>query len=228
MRKGTMISGILTVVMALGGCGQRAATHTPATADSAHAASGQRCLFAGAEAYEGLTEHTSTAPMEDLVLEAHDAEATARSCEKFLNAEQIVTLHQVLKNLSQSQDRTSMALAAVEGYRVLVSAQTRSASDIPLDVALLDYAGFRYQAGASAALPLWDDMREVAAFVDQRWLSVAPSISDLALKRRFESDVSALHTAVDAEDVEMAHRAATATLNDVDLLEQYFSNRAHG
>ena len=39
-----------------------------------------------------------------------------------------------------------IAIAAVEGYRVLVSSVAPGAN-VPTEVNLLDYAGFRYDAG---------------------------------------------------------------------------------
>jgi hypothetical protein len=163
--------------------------------------------------------------MDKLALQAREAEAGARRCERSLNPEQIAALHEVFNRITGAQNPGSYALAAVEGYRVLISAQARDASPIPIDVSLLDYAGFRYQAGASSATPLWDDMREAVAIADLHWAAIAPSVSDLALRDRFAGEVAALHAAIQARDVTAARRAATAELDDVDRLEQYFSAR---
>lgn len=228
MRSGPLYAGLLTIALALGGCSPDADAPAPdpAVSNAADAASQQRCLVAGAEAYEGLTEHAFVEPIAKLGLEAREVELVARGCERFLNAEQIVALHEVFDRTTDAQTPASYALAAVEGYRVLTSAQVRGASPIPIEVSLLDYAGFRYQAGASSASPLWDDMREAAAIADLHWTAVAPSIFDLALKERFEGEITALHAAILAQDVAAARRAATAELDDVDRLEQYFSDRA--
>jgi hypothetical protein len=227
MKNGPLCASLLTFVLALAGCGPKAAAPPPhaTTANGAATASDQTCLLAGAEAYEGLTERAVAEPMAKLALEAQDAEVIARGCERSLNPEQIAALHEIFDRTSEAQNAPAFALAAVEGYRVLISAQARGASPIPIDVSLLDYAGFRYQAGASSSTPLWEDMREAAAIADLHWAAIAPYISDPALRERFAGEVTALHAAIQAQDVAAARRAATAELDDVDRLEQYFSAR---
>lgn len=225
MEKGPLRASLLTFVLVLGGCGPNASA--PAPHASMATPSEQQCLLAGAEAYEALTEHAFAVSIATLALEARDAEAVARGCERSLNAQQLSELHDVFDRVRRAKDPAAYALAAVEGYRVLISAQAHGANLVPVDVSLLDYAGFRYQAGASSIPPHWDDMRAAGAIADLHWAAVAPSISDASLKERFATEVAALHAAVQAQDVAAARRAATAELDDVDRLEQYFSDRAH-
>lgn len=228
MQPAPLCAILLTFVLAVGGCGPNAVAPPPngTAVNGASTASAQRCLLASAESYEGLTERAFAEPMAKLALAASEAEVVARGCENSLNPEQIAALHEVFDRIEHAQDSASYALATVEGYRVLISAQARDASPIPIDVSLLDYAGFRYQAGASSTPPLWDDMRGAAAIADLHWAAVAPSISDLVLKERFAAEVTALHAAILAQDVAAARGAAIVELDNVDRLEQYFSARA--
>lgn len=221
--------GLLTIALAIGGCSPDAAAPPTDLVVTSGAAptSQQECLLAGAEVYEGLTERAFAEPLAKLASDAREAEIVARGCERFLNPEQIASLHQAFESIDRAQTPSAYALAAIEGYRVLVSAQARGASIVPMEVSLLDYAGFRYQAGASSTPPLWDDMRQAATIADLHWASIAPSISDLTLKDRFAREVAALHAAIPVRDVAAARRAATAELDDVDRLEQYFSSRTH-
>lgn len=116
-----------------------------------------RCLLAAAESHEGLTERAFAESFSQLRPEARDADTTARRCEHSLNSEQSAALYEVFDRVNKAQNPSAFALAAVQGYRVLVTAHQSDASPVPIEVALLDYAGFRYQAGALAPAPLWDD-----------------------------------------------------------------------
>lgn len=225
MQMKLLCGALLTFALALSGCGRSAVA--PAPHASAANSSEQQCLLAGAEAYEALTEHAFAVSMATLALEAREAEAIARGCQRSLDAQRVAEMHDVFDRVRRAQNPAAYALAAVEGYRVLISAQAHGANLVPVDVSLLDYAGFRYQAGASSIPPLWDDMRAAGAVADLHWAAVAPSISDASLKERFATEVAALHAALQAQDVAAARRAATAELDDVDRLEQYFSDRAH-
>jgi hypothetical protein len=116
-----------------------------------------------------------------------------------------------------------LALAAVEGYRILVSAQTRGVGDTPLEVALLDYAGFRFQAGAHAATPLWVDMRQALTVADEAWRGVGPRVGDAKLNADFGAQLEAMRAALEASDTLAAQRAVATELDQVDLLEAYFA-----
>lgn len=226
----------LVAALALGACGnparvQPSSNSTDETVTSAPAISvaPASCLATGAEAFEVLTESAAASPISKLDTDARGAVATARACQSTLNEDQASALSASIgriESFATSRNRTELALAAVEGYRVLVSAQVRTATDIPLEVALLDYAGFRYQAGAASTPPLWDDMRQAVQVAEQQWRSVAPRITDSALKAQFSSDLAALRVAVDRSDVAAARTAAVNELAHVDLLESHFSDRA--
>ncbi len=160
-----------------------------------------------------------------MALAARGAKVVVGGCERPLNPLQIAALHEVIDRITDAQNPASYALAAVEGYRVLISAQAPDASPVQIDVSMLDYVGFRYQAGASSTPVLWNDMRGAAVIADRHWAAVAPRISDLSLKERFVGEVTALHAAILAQDVAAARRASIIKLDDVDRLEEYFSDR---
>lgn len=232
------IPALLIAVSVLTGCGERPAAKSSAgsaasdavqVTDGASAAPG--CLVAGAEAFETLTERAISAPSAQLEAEARRGASQARACEADLSPSQFSALQPIIQRIGefpQTHDRSQLALNAVEGYRVLVSAQARSASDTPLAVALLDYAGFRYRADVLAAPPRWDDARQAVDFADAQWRTLAPQLSDAALKAAFDADIRALRGAVSAADVAAAERAANVELERVDALEQYFARHSGG
>ena len=232
------IPALLIAVSVVAGCGERpmakssaesAASDAVQVTNGASAAPG--CLVAGAEAFETLTEHALSAPSAPLEAEARRVASHALACEADPSPSQFSALQPIIQrigNFPQTHDRSQLALNAVEGYRVLVSARARSASDPPLAVALLDYAGFRYQADVLSTPARWDDARQAVDFADAQWRTLAPQISDAALKAAFDANIQALRAAVSAADVAAAQRAANVELERVDALEQYFARQSGG
>lgn len=214
----------LAVVFTLG------VTTTPKASASAVAATGQQaCLVTGAEALETLTEHAARAPIVRLIAEARAATAAARKCEGALGPSQGSELTQVLARLSQfetDRNRAALALNAVEGFRILVTAQARGPQDVPLEVALLDYAGFRYQAGAQASPALWDESKQAVAIADEQWRALSPRISEKAIQTSFAASIEAMRSAARAKNVKQARRAASEELKLVDALEQFFAKHS--
>lgn len=228
MPKRLYVTLLLTAALMLGACGPVATgQRNPTSANRGEAVVDRPCLLAAAESYEALTERASVESFSQLRLEARDAETTARRCKHSLNSEQSAALYEVFDRVNQAQNPSAFALAAVEGYRILVTAHQSDASPVPIEVALLDYAGFRYQAGASAPAPLWNDMREAASIAERHWASIAPGIANMTLKQQFSDEIAAMRAAIEQADIAAARRAVAAELDDVDRLEQHFSDRTH-
>ena len=225
---------LLAVAFALIACGPPnapAPARRPVTAPVHVNASAQDCFVAAAETFEGLTEGAATAPVADLASRAASAAVQARSCQPSLGARHSATLDNVLGRIGQfemTHDRSALALAAVEGYRTFVNAQSRPPGSIPIEVALLDYAGFRYQAGAHSAPPLWNDMRQSLDIADAEWGAVRARVADERLKTIFSADLADMHSALRASDQTSALRAVRRELDHVDRLEDYFSRPSRG
>lgn len=230
---------LLAASLFLSACGQPAtspsstnATPAPALIAQTHVvtAGEQACFVAAAEAFEGLTENAAAVRATELARQIGGVGDQARSCQPSLGTQPSAAMDNVLGRMGQfetTHDRSALALAAVEGYRTFVTAQDRPPGGIPLEVALLDYAGFRYQAGARGTPPLWGDMREAINFADAQWRAVSPRVADDRLKATFSADLVSMHAALDISNQAQAQRAVTRELDHVDALERHFSRR-HG
>ena len=227
---------MLLLAMALTACGPSNPPQAPgpelarrtALPGSHDNPSANECLVAAAEAFEGLTESAASAPAAELARQSASAATQARSCQPLLSTRQSATMDNVLGRIGQfemTHDRFALASAAVEGYRTFVTAETRPVGGIPIEVSLLDYVGFRYQADARANPPLWGDMRQALEVADQQWRAVSPRVSDHQLEARFSADLAELHGALEAGDQRRAQMAVVRELDHVDALESYFSHR---
>ncbi|WP_095011428.1 hypothetical protein [Tsuneonella mangrovi] len=220
---------------ALAGC---SAPHSPAAPETPAAqtppesglsasevAARNKQLLDAAEPFENLTESapsTSSAELAALVDKAKAAAAGVASILDGKQGERLEAQLDAIDSAIKTDDRTGVALAAVEGYRTLVE----SAADtgrVPQAVSLLDYSGFRFQADLSASPPRWDDAQSALAFAEGKWALVEPKVTDAKLKADFTAALDTMGKAAQAKDVALARRASTRELDLVDGLEHYFS-----
>jgi hypothetical protein len=117
-----------------------------------------------------------------------------------------------------------MALAAVEGYRILVS-ETRN-NKIPKAVSLLDYAGFRYGADLKAKPVRWDDMEQAVQFGDGECKSIDNQVSNVQLKNAMDGALANMGRAVSSKSKQLAESSTKSEQDLVDKLESYFNNHA--
>lgn len=210
----------LVVMLALG------TLATPSARATANLADGQQACLVASETLETLTERAAVTPTARLVAEVRVATARVKRCEDTLPPAQKMELANVVVRLNRfkaDRNRAALALSAVEGFRTLVAAQTRGPSDLPLEVALLDYAGFRYQAGTQAIPALWGELKLAVDIADEQWRTLSPRISDRQLQTSFAASIEAMRTAELARNVQQARHAASSELKLVDALEKFFS-----
>lgn len=205
------------------------ATATPsATSSVASATTSKRArIMAAAEPFENLTEQAQGATATRLSSLIGKADNAAKSVSPLLDNAQQGRLDSHLDDIQaayEGNDRTSIALAAVEGYRSLVE----SASDtgpVPRAVSLLDYSGFRYQADLAASPTRWQDASAALDFADTQWADVGPKVTDKALHRDFADALTRLRKATKAKRASLARAAVTHELDMVDQLESYFNRK---
>ena len=185
----------------------------------------QSAFLAAAEPFENLTEQAATAAPLKLRALVSDAQKAATGITPGLAAPAKAALETHLSDIAAAQqknDRTGIALAAVEGYRTLVES-ARDTGPVPLAVSLLDYSGFRYQADLADPSPRWDDAAKAVAFAEQQWAGISAKISDPALKSDFANSIARMKEATGAKDLKKAKVASTHELDLVDKLEEYFA-----
>lgn len=228
---------VASTVVALTGCSKQqpsapaangAVDSTALAQPAAKDIDAQRSAFlAAAEPFEVLTEQAPTATSEKLKSLIGDAQGAADSVAATLGAPQKAALDIQLSNFAagvKRDDRTAIALAAVEGYRTLVE----SAGDtgvMPRAVSLLDYAGFRYQADLTANPIRWSDAKDAVSFAEKQWSMLGGKVTDSNLKGDFGQAVAEMRAAISAKDAGAAKRAVTKELDLVDKLEGFFSKK---
>jgi hypothetical protein len=181
-------------------------------------------LPAAAENFEALTEQAFTAKPDELALLFANAHESATGIAGQLDPEAAKSLDGRLKDVKTAIDAgnpSDIALAAVEGYKVIVSAFPPDAK-IPVAVSLLDYAGFRIQADLQSDPKRWADASAAAKYAQGQWDLIKDSVTDPELNKRFSDSLARLTEYLSVKDDKMAAKAAATELDLVDELETFF------
>lgn len=214
----------------LAACNQQPARTSPeAASPSSPVATERNALLQGAsEGFKPLTETAFDKPFPELAVGLTAARQKASDTRALLTPDQAArldTLSAGLDNALRDRNRTATVIAAVETYRVLVSAQDAS-TQLPVEVSLLDYAGFKYYALAKSPPVHWDQMTADVAYARETWARISPRVTAKGLSGAFESALSGMETAVAQKNEVAAGIAVSNELVLVDALEEHFKPAA--
>jgi hypothetical protein len=131
-----------------------------------------------------------------------------------------------IRRAESKGDNQEVAMNAVEAYGVLVESLDPIGLVVPMQVARLDYSGFKLKV-LLAATPLdWPAMQKTVEEAGGLWYALEPRVGDKALRDAVKAVLAGLQQATRAENAEMAAFAAQMDLALVDLLEGYFERAA--
>ncbi|WP_339930130.1 hypothetical protein [uncultured Brevundimonas sp.] len=179
------------------------------------------------EYFETLTETAFSATPAQLDATIAQARAAVARDRRTLSPPVAALLDERLRQIADAREglnRADLAIASIEAFRLVVSA-TSTAGGVPLEVSLLDYAGFRYGADLKAPVVRWDDAAQAADFAAEQWALISARVSDQALRSRFGAAVAAMAASARNRDAAGAALAGATELDLVDELETFF---AHG
>lgn len=223
VRSGMVVTIVTASLCGCGRAGDKALTGDAAAPGAASPARNTRLLDA-AEGYEALTETSLDAPIASLEVKRSAAREGAVAVGDLLSPPQQTQLASLDIGLGAALgngERTAAAIAAVESFRVLVSAQDDSAA-LPVDVSLLDYAGFKFDALTRSEPVDWNQAAEVAGFARDTWVRLSGRVSAPGLRGAVESALSGMDEAVRLQNEGAAHIAVSDELALVDALEEFF------
>lgn len=178
-------------------------------------------LVAVAERFENLTEAALSADPAEVAKRTALATAAGSSVRSGMNPDHGAELDAALSKIASAvhtKNAVDLSLASNEAYRAVLGEAGGEAA-IPLDIGLLDYAGFRIVADARDPKPRWDDVREALGYAHQRWNAVKPLIADAKARDDFDKALVWVQEALAAKDAKSLERAANHELDLVDVLE---------
>ncbi|WP_354125589.1 hypothetical protein [Bradyrhizobium sp. LB8.2] len=120
------------------------------------------------------------------------------------------------------KDLPAIALASVEAYRIIEAATDPAQRPAPIEVAMLDYSGFKLSILAARPTAEWAAIGATAKDSDSNWSALAKNVRDSGIRDLAAAIQDGLKSAVARKDIEGVKFAAKLQLGIVDVLEGYF------
>jgi hypothetical protein len=127
-----------------------------------------------------------------------------------------------MEQASSKNDALGSALAAVEVYRSLVNAMDAARRPLPVELAMMDYSGFKLSILAAAPAADWATIAATVKDADGNWSALAKKVQDASLRNLIAAIQGGLTSAAERNDIHGVKFAAKVQLETVDVLEQYF------
>jgi hypothetical protein len=186
-------------------------------------------LLAAASPFEDLTEAALASDTRGMrqALKAYGGQA--EGVNKVLSGparQEMTSLLAAIRRAESKGDHHAVALNAVEAYRVLVESLNPNGLVVPIQVAKLDYIGFKLKVLLAASPPDWPAIQKTGEEAAGLWHALEPRVGDKGLRDAVKTVIAGLNQATGAHNAEMAVFAAQMDLALVDLLEGYFERAA--
>lgn len=181
-----------------------------------------QALLGAAEIFENLSESARAATQAQFDAAMADYGRHAAGINAVLTPEAGRSLAQIIQALKTGWakgNRTDVALYSIEAYRLLVQGVSRTSGGLPVEVALLDYSGFKLSALAQSPSPNWKMIDATAAEAAKWWRVIAPKVHDQDLKQAMQRTIDAYADARKTSNVALLAYAADMDLILVDALE---------
>lgn len=186
-------------------------------------------LAGGAEIFENLTE---AAPVMDAAAfkkslaafeTLYPSISTQLSPDRKKRLDSLVT---GVRNAWHKGDRGAMANQSIEVYRLLEESIDRSGQRVPVEVPLLDYAGFKLKALLLSKQPDWKQAGKTAQEASAWWTTIEARVKDKSLGSAMAHTIAGIKEAAARKDSRLLRYAAEMDLILVDGLEVFFSSHA--
>ena len=223
----SVIAMIIVAGLSIGDCtsGSVLAAQKAASPLRSDGSRSNEILLSAASPFEDLTENALAGNKKGIRLALKAYEEQAAKVSKVLSPKarhDMEWLVATIKKAEQRADNESVALNSVEAYRTLIESLDTSRLTVPVEVSLLDYAGFKLKVLLQAKLPNWSHLRKTAEEAHRHWTDIESRVSDKGLRDAVNTMITGLNKAITTKNAEMAVFAAQMDLSLVDLLEGYF------
>jgi hypothetical protein len=127
-----------------------------------------------------------------------------------------------MEQASSKNDVLGTALVAVEVYRTIENAMGAAHRASPIEVAMMDYSGFKLSILAALPALDWATIATTAKEADRSWSALVKQVQDVSIRNLVGAVQDGLRSALERKDVHGVTFAAKMQLEVVDVLEQYF------
>lgn len=233
-RENTLRLLAITAIVAGAACSQSAQpppAALPAIAPAATTAPGDSnaVLLAAASPFEDMTEFALNSDPAGVDKARNAYSQHSAQVDAALDADQRRRLQTRIDAIDKGRDASdfsAVALDAVEAYGILVAALKSQGLKVPVQVANLDYAGFKLKVLMHGTASDWPGAHAVARQADADWSAIKADVTgNPGLLDAMNVAVDGMTQATASENQEMGAFAAEVDLALVDLLEAHFERR---
>lgn len=134
-------------------------------------------------------------------------------------AQKFTSLMDALHKAAMARNNHQVATYAVDIFRLLADNLQADSLDVPKEVNLLDYAGFKLRVLVAANKTNWQDIQKTIDEANKWWNAIRPKVSMKGLVNAFDTLSRGLETSSKTHNIDMLGFTAQMTLDLVDLLE---------
>lgn len=193
-----------------------------ASASANRALKSNKALLGAMSPFEDMIEFALAEKDADISKALATADRQVTGVKKTLPASAASKFANLMDNLHKAasgRDHHKVASNAVEIFRLLSDNLHAAVLDVPKEVSLLDYAGFKLRVLAGTQRPDWQDIRKTVDETAGWWSAIDSEVSDKGLQNAFGASITGLREAAKTKNLAMLRFAAQMDLELVDLLE---------
>ena len=179
-------------------------------------------LLSAMSPFEDMVEFALAESGSDISKTLVAADQHAADVKKALSAsaaDEFAVRMEGLHGAATAKDHHGVARSAVEIFRLLIDNLQAKDLEVPKEVSLLDYAGFKLKVIAATPRPDWHDIRKTVGEAAAWWNAIDSKVSEKGLRDALDTAVRGLVDATKLENLPMLRFAAQIDLDLVDLLE---------
>jgi hypothetical protein len=186
---------------------------------------GNEVILAASSPFEDMTEAALAADRKGIERALRAYDAIAGKVEGVLAAARRDELRALVADIRMGEKQGSfneIVLKAPEAYRTLIEGLDRGGLKVPLEVSLLDYAGFRFLALLHVQPVDWRSLQGAGELARKNWTAIKAKVADGGLRDAVDVAIAGMNRACILKNADMALLAAQVDLALVDLLEAGF------
>ncbi len=156
-------------------------------------------------------------------LQAYDGQAT--KLKRVLSPEKqqvlMASMAEIRKAATQ-KDYIAVALEAPEAYLILIGSLDREALKVPIEVFLMNYAGFKLTALVRAKSEDWKKMQDVSWDAQRNWNAIRSSVKNSSLRDAVDTAINGMRNSSLSRNSETALLSTSIELSLINLLKANF------
>jgi len=185
-------------------------------------------LFGYMSPFEDMTEFALDKDIAEIDENLPEIIKIARELEEVVDAATSAEFNKLTKAIydaRKSKNFGLIALNATDAYKLLVDKLDEKKLEVPKEVAVLDYVGFKIHALLFQKNIDWELVRKAVHQGYNQWAMLKNKVSDKALRDTMDSTISGMVIASQIKHPDMMRFAAQIDLDLVDMLEDYFEKK---